>query len=29
MLTNVTAMLYNNTRARKIPRQLYFRTIYN
>ena len=29
MLTNVTAMLYNNTRARKIPRQLYFSTIYN
>ena len=22
-------MLYNNTRARKIPRQLYFSTIYN
>ena len=29
MLTNVTAMLYNNIRARKIPRQLYFSTIYN
>ena len=29
MLTNVITMLYNNSRARKIPRQLYFSTIYN
>ena len=29
MLTKALVMLYNNTRARKIPRQLYFSTIYN
>ena len=29
MLTNVITMLYNNSLARKIPRQLYFSTIYN
>ena len=29
MLTKPHVMLYNNTRARKIPRQLYFSTIYN
>ena len=29
MLTKAHVMLYNNTRARKIPRQLYFSTIYN
>ena len=29
MLTNYKGMIYNNNRARKIPRQLYFSTIYN
>ena len=29
MLTNLPAMIYNITCARKIPRQLYFSTIYN
>ena len=29
MLTNPQAMIYNITCARKIPRQLYFSTIYN
>ena len=29
MLTKPHVMLYNNIRARKIPRQLYFSTIYN
>jgi len=28
-LTNPEGMIYNNVRARKIPRQLYFSTIYN
>ena len=29
LLTNPECMIYNNVRARKIPRQLYFSTIYN
>ena len=29
LLTNPECMIYNNVRARKIPRQMYFSTIYN